>query len=115
MSNASQAHTMLILIIPSLLLSLPILFQTIATFWRLRSHESDYLWAVFSWALLAQLLTAVAATLVSAKGFSQKGILCATGAVVFLVGGVVLAAIVIPLLALLAVLIRWLSALHPQQ
>jgi len=104
---------MLIFIVPALLLSLPTLVQAGTTFWRLRSHDSERLWVIFFWAVPAQLLAGVAATVVSVQGFSQKGIQCATGAAVFLVGGVVLAATATPFLSLLAALIRWLPRLRP--
>ncbi|MDO7884472.1 hypothetical protein [Hymenobacter cheonanensis] len=62
---------------------------------------------------MAQLVAGLLATLVSGQGFAQKGMQCATGAVVFFSGGLVLAATATPLLALLAVLMRWLLARRP--
>lgn len=98
---------MLLVVFPLLLLSLPTWLQVRFTFRHLPYHSAGYLWGVFSLALVGQVLAGVLATLVSLKGFVQQEEMCATGAEIFLFGGVVLATTVTPGLALLAASRRW--------
>jgi len=93
---------MLVFYLPLLLLGLPTLGQFGFTFWRLRSHDREYVWKVCGWAMAGQVLASLVAPFIALYGYAQRDIHCVIGVPLLFIGGLVMTVTVVPIIAQLA-------------
>ncbi len=105
---------LLSLIIPTLLLFMPSIFQIAYTVMRLKNKTRISLFAIFLLTLVLGFILSIAATYISSYGISYgidpNELYCVNGVQIFLFLGIGIAVFVTPLIGLTGALIQYLKS-----